>query len=288
MTVIDMGGHRRRGARETPAPPRQRTRYEDVMDLVERLIVDNRLSPGDLLPTQTELAEQAGVSLISVRRGLDELERAGRVRRHQGVGTFVAHPKIVSQPTVSGGLGNTLVAPADRDRIATNVLSVRRVFPSADLADALGCLPSDELWQVRRQRLLSGQPIVLETALIPTALAPDLDRHPTERLSSLYELLAGEYGLQDAYEEQYLEVIAPAAADRKLLKLAARSQVVRIRGLSVDAAGTPFDCFEQMYPAAHFVFGMSGSTSRQLLRESASRKWEVRASSVEPGFEHPR
>jgi len=32
----------------------------------------------------------AGVSLITVRRALAELEREGRVHSHQGVGTFVA------------------------------------------------------------------------------------------------------------------------------------------------------------------------------------------------------
>lgn len=278
MTVIDMGGRRSPSARRAASVgTRQgRTLYEEVIGLVERLIVEQDLQPGDLLPTQSELAEQAGVSLITVRRALDELERDGRVRRHQGVGTFLAHPKIVSQPTVTGGIGNTLGGP-DRSKIVTNVLGIDRVLPSADLARALRRDPDDELWQVRRQRLLGRKPIILETALIPVDLAPDLDRYGTEQLRSLYELLAASYGLEDDYEEQYLEVITPDAEDRRLLGLASRSQVVRIRGLSVDKAGTPFDCFEQVYPAADFVFGMAGSTSRQLLLESAFHNWTVRA-----------
>ena len=35
----------------------------------------------------------------------------------------------------------------------------------------------------------------------------------------------------------------------RLLSIPPRTQVVRIRGLSMDKAGTPFDCFEQLYPA---------------------------------------
>ena len=63
------------------------------MALVEALIDERGLAPGDLLPPGREIAALAGVSLISVRRALDELERAGRIVRHQGVGTFVSEPR---------------------------------------------------------------------------------------------------------------------------------------------------------------------------------------------------
>src|SRR5277367_1917738 len=75
-----------------------------MIEFVERLVTDGNLAPGDMLPTQAELAAAAGVSLITVRRALEELERAGRVRRHQGVGTFLARPRIISEPGRSGGL----------------------------------------------------------------------------------------------------------------------------------------------------------------------------------------
>src|SRR5215469_831875 len=91
-----------------PRLPRAALLYERVVDLVEQIIADRGLGPGDMLPSYTELAELAGVSLITVRRGLDELERAGRVRRHQGLGTFVARPRIVAEPTRTGSLLATL------------------------------------------------------------------------------------------------------------------------------------------------------------------------------------
>jgi DNA-binding GntR family transcriptional regulator len=279
MTVIDLGGRLASRAENRAPAPARRTRllYEEVIDLVERLVIELKLAPGDLLPTQAEIAERAGVSLITVRRGLDELEREGRVRRHQGVGTFLAHPKIVSQPTVAGGLSGTLAGHADSSRIATTMLGIRAVAPNKQLAQALQVKASDQLWQVRRLRLLRGAPMIIETALIPTALAPGLDEHQPELLGSLYELLATRYGLEDDYEEQYLEVDSAGASERQLLKLPTRTQVVRIRGVSVHKTGVPFDCFEQVYPAANFVFKMSGSsTSRQLLSEPVSRDWAVR------------
>jgi hypothetical protein len=48
-------------------------------------------------------------------------------------------------------------------------------------------------------------------------------------------------------------------------------------------AGTPFDCFEQLYPAAEFAFAISGSTSRHLLPTPGFQDWDVRSLPAEPG-----
>ena len=117
----------------------------------------------------------------------------------------------------------------------------------------------------------------METSVIPTSLAPELDRLVGEQEGSLYDLLGREYGLVDEFEEQYLEVIMPTQEERRLLSIASRTQVVRIRGLSMDKAGTPFDCFEQLYPAAEFAFAISGTTSRHLLPTPGFQDWDVRS-----------
>ena len=100
--VFDLGGsphgQGEPGPRAAPPRlPRAALLYERVVDLVEQLIADRGLRPGDMLPTYTELAEQAGVSLITVRRALDELERAGRVRRHQGLRALHRNPEKLFQ-----------------------------------------------------------------------------------------------------------------------------------------------------------------------------------------------
>ena len=291
--VLDLGGSKpgspgpgeargrsNRGIWRPGTREQQRTAllYERVVDLVEQIIADHGLGPGDKLPSYTELADRAGVSLITVRRALDELERAGRVRRHQGLGTFVAGPRIVAEPTRAGSLLATLAAGDEpAARLQTRVLGLERGEPSADLSQALRIPRDSQAWRLRRLRLLDGQPAVLETSVIPVALAPELEAMVGRLDGSLYDLLAAEYGLVDSYEEQYLEVLAPTHEEARLLDLPARAQVVRIRGLSADETGLPFDCFEQLYPAHQFVFAFSGSATRQLLPAPGSRDWKVRS-----------
>jgi DNA-binding GntR family transcriptional regulator len=292
--VLDLGGNSpglpgepqdvarpRRSARRTGSAGRRQPGtvllYERVVEHVERLIAEGGLVPGDLLPSYTELADQAGVSLITVRRALDELERAGRVRRHQGLGTFVARPRIVAEPARAGSLLGTLAKDGEQAaRLETTVLELDQGRPSADLCQALRIESGSPVWRLRRLRRLDSHPAVLETNVIPVALAPELGRLEDRLGESLYDLLAGEYGLVDAYEEQYLEVIGPTQEETRLLELPARAQVVRIRGLSTDRDGIPFDCFEQLYPANQFAFAISGSAARQLLPAPGHRDWGVR------------
>jgi DNA-binding GntR family transcriptional regulator len=264
-----------------PAP--RRLRYQDVMAMIERLIAEQRLAPGDLLPSRTELADMAGVSQITVRRALAELEQEGRVHSHQGVGTFVARPRIVSEPGRAGGLLGTLAEEHGAHEITTRVLDVARGRPSATLAHALQLGSRDEVWRVRRLRVIDGRPMIAEQAVIPVVLAPGLDARTAEVADSLYRLLARRYGLDDDYEEQFLEVVTPSAEERRLLELARGDQVVRLRGVSFDARGRPFDCFQQVYPASEVVFSISGRTARHVFRGSDLRDWSVAPIDADPG-----
>jgi DNA-binding GntR family transcriptional regulator len=278
--VLDLGGSRPARPASATGRPGSGLLYEQVVDYVEELVAERGLVPGDLLPTYAELAASVGVSLITVRRALDELERAGKVRRHQGLGTFLARPRIVAEPTRTGSLLGTLAQGDDSppaETIDTRILEMRHGLPSPDVARALRIRAEAQVWRLRRLRLIDGQPAVVENSIIPVELAPDLDRQVSRLGGSLYDLLAKECGLEDEYEEQYLEVVVPAQEERRLLAIPPRTQVVRIRGLSMDKSGTPFDCFEQLYPATQFAFAISGSTSRHLLPTPGFQDWDVRA-----------
>ena len=57
---------------------------------MKREIAEGRLRPGAALPSFRALAEDLLVSVITVKRAYEELEREGIIYRKQGLGTFVA------------------------------------------------------------------------------------------------------------------------------------------------------------------------------------------------------
>jgi GntR family transcriptional regulator len=64
--------------------------YQQIVDGLKREVSEGRLSPGTPLPSFRGLAEDLLVSVITVKRAYDELEREGIIYRRQGLGTFVA------------------------------------------------------------------------------------------------------------------------------------------------------------------------------------------------------
>lgn len=256
-------------------PGRPQLRYERTIELVEGLIAERGLGPGDLLPPGHEIARLAGVSLISVRRALDELERSGRVVRHQGVGTFVGQPRIVAEPSRLGDLLATLGGGSPGETLTTTLLSLGRGQPDPAVRRALDLAAGEPVWHIVRLRRIGARARVLERTALPVRQVPELDGERLRAGDSLYGFLRDRYGLVASHEEQYLHVGTPTGDERRLLELHGHQPVVRLRGASVTAEGIPFDCFEQVYPASDFVFYISGASHGELLAASDSMAWGV-------------
>ncbi|MCV7225815.1 GntR family transcriptional regulator [Mycolicibacterium komossense] len=253
----------------------RKLRYQQVYDLVLDIVADRGLSPGDRLPSTMELAEIAEVSAISVRRALDELERAGKIIRHQGIGTFVAKPRIASDPTRPGELLHTLIDDGTIPPLTTSLIGVSVGMPSKTIATALSVEPGQPVWEIWRKRSIDGTDQILERAVLPLSRVPAIDQDRLARGESLYRFLEEQYGFTDVYTEQAFEVDTPSRWETEQLTLSDRDRVVRVRGVSFDGDGSAFDCFEQCYDATKFTFYTAGQTRHRILGPPELSNWSV-------------
>ena len=267
---------RRMSGRTAPTPSTRPLRYQHVYDLVLELIDERGLREGDRLPSTAELAELAGVSVISVRRALDELSHGGKIVRHQGVGTFVAPQRLVSEPAHPGALLDTITRDGQGAALTTELLSVVVGLPSSNHAEALGIDAGQPVWEITRLRTIGAEPKILERAVLPLSRISAIDEEYLRAGGSLYGYLRDRYGLSDDFVEQSLQVDHPNAWEREKLGLSSQSSVVRVRGVSSGADGVAFDCYQQSYPANEFVFYVSGSGSPKLLQSAGDGRWSVK------------
>lgn len=72
------------------SPAAEGTLYQQIVNGLKREISEGRLQSGAALPSFRQLAEDLLVSVITVKRAYEELEREGIIFRRQGLGTFVA------------------------------------------------------------------------------------------------------------------------------------------------------------------------------------------------------
>ncbi|NLN29356.1 MAG: GntR family transcriptional regulator [Firmicutes bacterium] len=94
--------------------------YEQIKESILAKIRSGELQPGERVPSENELAREAGVSRITTKQALNELAREGWVRRIRGKGTFVAKPL----PPSAGHQGPVIgiVVPHLDDSYATRIV----------------------------------------------------------------------------------------------------------------------------------------------------------------------
>jgi len=73
-----------------PISPAAGPLYRQIVDGFKREISEGRLAEGAPLPSFRQLAAELMVSVITVKRAYEDLERDGIILRRQGLGTFVA------------------------------------------------------------------------------------------------------------------------------------------------------------------------------------------------------
>ena len=149
-----------------PGPRAMKALYEKTIALILQLIDERGMRCGDQLPTESNLAVMAGVSLVTVRRALAELAAQSVVRREQGRGTFVVRPRVKAETTRVGGLRNGLYLDA-QSALETRVLSCLSRTANDEERAALGLQHRASVWELARLRLLDGRPLIYELSTVP-------------------------------------------------------------------------------------------------------------------------
>ncbi|MFD4479710.1 MULTISPECIES: FadR/GntR family transcriptional regulator [unclassified Streptomyces] len=162
-------------------PVRERRVGSQVQRAVMQLILDRKLRPGALLPTEAELMEELGVSRNSVREALKALQALDIVEIRHGYGTYVGQASLM--PLADGLTFRTLVQLADDTHALAEILQVREVLEEGLVRRVAVLLTDDELSQ------LEALVRKMEESAGTGAAFPDLDREFHE---TLYRSLGNE------------------------------------------------------------------------------------------------
>ena len=168
-------------------------KHAEISAQIEQAIANGRLAPGDRLPPERALAEEHGVSRMTVRQALQTLEARGLLRRAIGRngGSFVAQPKVQRDLGTFSGLSDQLA----RQGIVAG-------------ARVVSALESEAAIEIVRVRLADGEPFALERSSFPADRFRGLLE--LDLTGSLYDLL-DEYF--DAAPVRAVERIEPVLAD---------------------------------------------------------------------------
>ena len=217
--------------------------YFHIESLMRQKILTGQLQSGERLPPEKELAAQFGVSQITVRTALANLEAENLITRMRGKGTFVTRNVPLSKQVLVTGDVQSFVDDAMKYKVKTLGVENRAVHETRiprEIEEFFGLQSDETISVVRRIRLLNRTPV----QFLENFILPDTARHVTlKELSDrpLQTILKQKIDLQVGRSETYLESV-PADPDvAEALHSHVFAPLFLLRAYLWFASGEPFE-----------------------------------------------
>ncbi len=221
-------------------------KYRSISNDLRRRIDDGQIAPGERLAAQHALAQEYGVTVMTLRQALADLEADGLVHAVKGTGTFVSESPSVrydldhlwsfSQEMTEQGVD------VDTEVLDVRVLDVSDGADSAIAAEArrsLELADGTALVEVVRRRSIDGTPVVVQRSFV-TATAWSRIASVDLSTVSLYEALATACDLVLDRASETLRSVQLDALDAELLAVEAGRAAFESVRVSRTGDGTAF------------------------------------------------
>jgi GntR family transcriptional regulator len=222
--------------------------YQQIKGLILRSLQAGEWKPGDMIPSEFDLAARFRVSQGTVRKAIDELATDNLLVRRQGKGTFVAtHAeqhiqfRFLRLLPDQGTLDDQ--GPAER-----RIIDCRRLRAPAEVARPLGLRSGDAVLQVRRVLAFGGTPAILEEIWLPGGPFKGLT---LDTLASdtgpMYALFESRFGVRMVRAAEKIKAVAADADAAQRLSVPEDHPLLSVERLSYTYNDTPMELRRGLY-----------------------------------------
>jgi GntR family transcriptional regulator len=226
--------------------------YRQIKDLLLQSLDRGEWKPGELIPSEIELATRFQVSQGTVRKAVDELAAENLLVRRQGKGTFVA---THHEPRAQFRFLRVVPDAGEPASPQSRFLECRRLRAPADIARRLDLRTGDAVVYLRRLLSFGSDPIVLDEIWLPGALFKGLT---AERLAEykgpLYGLFETEFGTRMIRAEEELRAVGADRQAAQLLGVAAESPLLLVERVSYSYGDRPVEVRRGLYVTEHYHY----------------------------------
>jgi len=216
------------------APPAFQPLYRQIKALITQSLVSGEWRPGDLIPSEIELAGRFSVSQGTVRKAIGELAHQNLLVRQQGKGTFVAsHSEERSKfpylrITPDGGA---------LDDVAAKLLDCRKLKLDAASAKKLGLAAGAGAFLITRVMSIAGKPAIYEEIRLPAARFKGLSAQTIARHHCmLYSMYETDFDVRILHVEEQIKALAAERAAAGHLGVSAATPLLVIERVAYTYA----------------------------------------------------
>jgi GntR family transcriptional regulator len=219
--------------------------YQQIKSLITQSLQSGEWKPGELIPSEVDLAVRFKVSQGTVRKAIDELSAENVVVRRQGKGTFVAtHHEAKSQFRFL-----RLKPDQGIQKYPTSqFIEVKRIRAPSEIAKLLDIKVGDSVIFIRRVQSFDAVPTILEELWLPGAIFKGLT---TELLNDykgpMYALFETEFGTHMIRASEALRAVSADQLAADLLKIEPGSPLLNVERVSYTYGDKPVEFRRGLY-----------------------------------------
>ena len=219
--------------------------YRQIKGLLTRSLQDGEWRPGELIPSEVELAARFKVSQGTVRKAVDALADDNLLVRRQGKGTFVA---THAEQRVQFRFLRLKADDGQEGGVTRRVIDCRRLRAPAEITRALLLKAGDAVVQLRRVLSFQGRPVVLDDIWLPGQAFKGLTAERlAEHKGPMYGLFEQEFGVRMIRAEEKLRAVAADADSAALLEVAVGAPLLSVERLSFTYGDRPVELRRGLY-----------------------------------------
>jgi GntR family transcriptional regulator len=219
--------------------------YQQIKGLITQSLQSGEWKPGELIPSEVELASRFKVSQGTVRKAIDELAAENLVVRRQGKGTFVAtHHEERAQFRFL-----RLMPDAGEPHYAdSRFLEVKRFRAPAEIARLLDIKSGDSVVFIKRVQSFDSVPTIVEEIWLPGVIFKGLT---AERLSEykgpMYGLFETEFGTRMIRATERIRAVGADEVTAELLGVATGVPLLNVERVSFTYGDKPVEVRRGLY-----------------------------------------
>lgn len=223
--------------------------YQQIKALITQSLQSGEWKPGELIPSEVELAGRFKVSQGTVRKAIDELAAENLVMRRQGKGTFVsthhearAHFRFLRLVPDEG-------VPHYPE---SKFIEVKRVRAPADVARLMDLKSGDAVIFIKRVQYFDGVPTIVEELWLPGQIFKGLTAERlVEYKGPMYGLFETEFGTRMIRASEQIRAVCADAGAAQLLNIDANTPLLSSERVSFTYGDKPVELRRGLYLTSH-------------------------------------
>jgi GntR family transcriptional regulator len=223
--------------------------YQQIKALLTQSLQSGEWKPGELIPSEVELAGRFKVSQGTVRKAIDELAAENLVVRRQGKGTFVAthhearaHFRFLRLMPDEG-------VPHHPDN---KIIEVKRMRAPAEVARLLDLKSGDAVVYIRRVMSFDGAPTILEELWLPGLLFKGLTAERlVEYKGPMYGLFESEFGTRMIRASEKIRAVGADSGAAQFLHVTEGAPLLCAERVSYTYGDKPVELRRGLYLTEH-------------------------------------